>query len=725
MPASPTVNRRILSLPLAAAALLGSTLAVAGTNPATAAPEPGKLAVTGTMTGPDGEPLDGTLGIARRTNGSWYGFGNVLIDQGAISAALPPGEYRLTFSEVSGRYVTEYYADTTNWNAATTVAVNEAAVELDPVVLAPVHAVTGRVVDPVGRPAEGVQLQVVSAGNPNSWSTSTTTREDGSFRLTPYLGDWRLRLNDYDGRFATEWADDAASHATARTISFDGTADVAVGTLTVDGGGAISGTVTGDGGDPVRRVTVRAYDAVGHQVATASTDAAGRYVLRHLTAGAYKLQLSDDHGEYTGEWYGDATSSETATPVEVVGTGTTAAGISRLTGGPRQAPVGTDATGVVTDARGRPVMGAYVTAHAFHTSDGIPRQQVEYTTTGRDGRYYLAALDRVGPTPYKIRVQRYGDGEELGSRVAWLGGGPVDGSGGQPAVVTPGTVTTGLDVTLEQLGGIRGVVTDEAGRPLADVDVTLLDSSGRYIDDYGTNNDGSYSFTDVEPGVGHLIAFTDWEGHVPEWFDDATLPADARLVSARPGTWAVADAELASGLRARSAPAISGAPVVGRRLTASPGRWNLSAGTTFTTTWLRGGTVVGTGTSYVVTAADAGARLTARVRASAPGDAGGFTGTATTAPSATVRHASTTRLGGKAAGRTVTLDVVVTSAAKPAGTVVVRDGSKVVGRIPLKSGRGSLVLRKQRLGKHRYTASYAGSGTVAASAATVTVAVRK
>lgn len=725
MPASPTVNRRILSLPLAAATLLGGSLAVAGSAPATAAPEPGKLAVTGTMTGPDGEPLDGTLGVSRRVNGSWYSHQSVLIDDGAIAVALVPGEYRLAFSEAGGRYAMEYYADTTNWNTATSVVVADAPVVLEPVVLAPVRALTGRVVDGTGRPVQDVDVQAIAADTPWSSYGSTASEEDGTFRLSVPAGSFRLRLSDQRGRFAREWADDAASHGAARTIAFDGTADLAVGTLTVDGGGAIRGTVTSDGGEPLRRIQVRAYDASGQEADSTRTDAAGRYELRRLTAGAYTLQLSDDHGEYAGEWYGDATSSETATPLVVTGTATTQAGPTRLTGGPRQQPAGADATGVVTDPQGRPVLGAYVAAYAFHASDGVPRQQVEYTRTGRDGRFHLSALDRVGPTPYKILVQHYGDDDDLGSQPTWFGGGPRDGSGAATATVTPGTLTTGLDVTVERLGGIRGRVTDEDGRPLGNVDVTLLDSAGRYVDDGSTDGDGTYSFGDVEPGVGHLIGFTDWEGHVPEWYADATVPADARLVSARPGVWAVADAELASGLRARTAPSVTGTPEVGRRLTAAPGRWNLSAGTTFTTTWLRGGTVVGTGTSYLVTAADAGSRLTARVQASAPDYAGGFTGTATTKPTATVRHASTTRLAGRAARRTVTLDVVVASSARPTGTVVVRDGSKVVGRVSLKAGRGSLVLRKQQPGKHRYTASYTGTATVAASSATVTVAVRK
>ncbi|WP_344114289.1 SdrD B-like domain-containing protein [Nocardioides humi] len=61
-------------------------------------------------------------------------------------------------------------------------------------------------------------------------------------------------------------------------------------------------------------------------------------------------------------------------------------------------------------------------------------------------------------------------------------------------------------------------------------------------------------------------------------------------------------------------PAVSGSTTVGSTLTATPGVWTPSDATV-TLQWLRGATVVGSGTSYTTTAADVGATL--RVQASA------------------------------------------------------------------------------------------------------------
>lgn len=69
-----------------------------------------------------------------------------------------------------------------------------------------------------------------------------------------------------------------------------------------------------------------------------------------------------------------------------------------------------------------------------------------------------------------------------------------------------------------------------------------------------------------------------------------------------------------------SVPTISGTAQVGRALTANPGTWTPAVPTTtLAYQWLRGATVVGTGASYAVKAADLGKRLQVKVTGSAIG----------------------------------------------------------------------------------------------------------
>ena len=82
-----------------------------------------------------------------------------------------------------------------------------------------------------------------------------------------------------------------------------------------------------------------------------------------------------------------------------------------------------------------------------------------------------------------------------------------------------------------------------------------------------------------------------------------------------------------------TAPAITGNPVVGQALTASPGTWNLTA-TTFRYQWFAGSTPVGTNApTYAPTAADVGKTITVTVLGSV---AGIGSAAATSAPTAAV-----------------------------------------------------------------------------------------
>lgn len=719
------MNARRLLIPLALTGLLGASVTLAPLPVAVAETEPGKHAVTGTVTDGQGRPVEGTVSVSRLTGTYWNTFlGDPIVD-GKIGLALAPGQYRFHVVDAKDSSRWEYYDDTQDWNTSTAVTVTDTDVALNPVVLDSLPAITGRVVDAAGRPVSGMEVRAFAANAPHGGSYSYGTRTDGTFRFSVPAGDWKIRLWDYRERYAAEWAGDSPSHAAASTIAFARTSDVSVGDLTVSAGGSIDGRVTDDDGKPLRRVLVTAYDVDGRTVTSDYTDRSGAYTVPRLHDGSWRLRFADEYNEYGTEWLGDAPTGEASTPVTVTGSAAATAADARLTGGVRPAPAGHDLTGVVRDDQGRPAMGVEVRAHALR-SDGEPQSQAGWAVTDRDGRYYFTELDRTGPRSYKVQVEDSRTQDvELPFQDAWYGGATARTA--TPVSVTPTQVTTGIDVTVRPWGGIRGVVTDEAGQPLDDVTVTVNDVSGRYVDEESTWNGGRYSIDELRPGVPYVLSFTSWDGHVSEWYSDASTPAEAQLVTPGAGEFAVADVALDSSLRARTSPAISGTPLVGRRLSASTGRWNLAAGMSFGVEWLRGSTVVGTGPSYVVTAADAGAGLQLRVSASAPDEAGetdGFTGTALSAPTARAQHVSTTRLTGKAKRRTVRLAVQV-AAPGASGRVVVRDGSRVVGRATLTSGRATLTLKRQRPGKHRYTASYAGSATIAASTATVRVKVRR
>ncbi|GAA3525312.1 hypothetical protein GCM10022263_12500 [Nocardioides daeguensis] len=193
--------------------------------------------------------------------------------------------------------------------------------------------------------------------------------------------------------------------------------------------------------------------------------------------------------------------------------------------------------------------------------------------------------------------------------------------------------------------------------------------------------------------------------------------------------------------------AVSGEGRVGQTLTAGyQRRPSLAASApTLTVRWTRDGVEIpgATGTTYAVSAADQGHRLSAFVRAEwegyvttdfpaangidvapAPGGGPGKPGGPTT-DQGDRASASVTARGKALSHRRVRLRIRVVAGPLPAdGEVVVRRGRAVVATGYVRAGRIVLTLRRQPVGKARYRVRYLGSASVAPAETVLRVRVR-
>lgn len=167
-----------------------------------------------------------------------------------------------------------------------------------------------------------------------------------------------------------------------------------------------------------------------------------------------------------------------------------------------------------------------------------------------------------------------------------------------------------------------------------------------------------------------------------------------------------------------SPPTITGAPQVGKKLTAHPGEWD-TAGLRFAYQWSRDGVAIpgATERKYTVRSADQGAELTVTVTATKrelpPGTA--------TSEGITILYTSTTSLSLSQriafSGQRVTATIKVASAVPPVGTVTLRIDGRTVS-LPLTAdtnGRLTYQLPKLSRGLHVIRAIYGGSDTIAGS----------
>ncbi|MFC5730155.1 MULTISPECIES: glycoside hydrolase family 27 protein [Nocardioides] len=252
--------------------------------------------------------------------------------------------------------------------------------------------------------------------------------------------------------------------------------------------------------------------------------------------------------------------------------------------------------------------------------------------------------------------------------------------------------------------------------------VVEVTREGRTVTIAGTDADSGVA------GVEYRLDEGDWTTYTsPLVLDGAshTVAARASDVAGNTSSPTSLQVEEVSAPVSTSAPRVAGVPRVGRVLTASTGSWDRD-GLTFTYQWLRDGRAIRGATTarYTLTGADLRSRVAIRVTAT---DADGATGTAVSRAMAPVRKAKT-RLTAEAttidrSGRDRVRVTVRASAlgVVPAGRVVLRHGSKLLGTVRLVDGRARLVLRTPSAWR-TITAVYPGSPTT--TRAVTRVAIR-
>jgi hypothetical protein len=222
--------------------------------------------------------------------------------------------------------------------------------------------VTGVVKDQASqRPVGGAEVVFWSKAG----ELSTTTGEDGRYRLDVPFGGWRARASAGDDALAHS----QTVHVNARTIAVD---------LELERLGHVHGVVTDSAGRPVAGAEVTNQGAdKGAQEALDAT--VGRAV---LTDGAGRYRLAVVAGEVRVVATAEGKLGHKALPAVAAGADVeadlTLAGLATI-------------DGTVVDDQGKPVAGAVVTA--FVTILDIDLNVRRQVATGADGRFIVIDLD--------------------------------------------------------------------------------------------------------------------------------------------------------------------------------------------------------------------------------------------------------------------------------------------------------------------------------------------
>ncbi|CAM3413268.1 carboxypeptidase regulatory-like domain-containing protein [Nocardioides dubius] len=453
----------------------------------------------------------------------------------------------------------------------------------------------------------------------------TATRRGGAWSLRLPVGSYQVQAStesSTSGMFGSSpcaqgspaWAGGSdQDSATAFAVTKDATTKVA---LNLVANPVISGVVTDQAKKPLANIVVTATEENEHTL----TDANGRYTLS-ATPGLTAIAFDDPAEEYQTAFHNGTTT--VAVPADVaLAPGQRLTLNATLTADPTPAPEAA-LTGLVTDSTGKPMRGVMVMIGEAGF-EGSPAT-VAYTRT--NGRWAVARED-IAPGTYTasfVAAQFSGSMPEFDAEPL-LYGNTQDPAKARTFTVGATGVLSLDTVKLTRLGSISGttIADDSIGEEADQVVYSLTNAAGNLV--ALTQGTDVFSFTNLAPGSYKLsvssmglmyggIGAMLMKPFITSWYGGLTA-SQAKWITVAPGAKVAGlTVSLTSKIRNATKPRATGTAKVGKTLKANPGTWNQGTDLVYAYTWKRGSKTVGTKSSYRLTKADAGKKVTVTVRA--------------------------------------------------------------------------------------------------------------
>ncbi len=539
-----------------------------------------KGAISGRISGADGGPLqDAAIYLYSSAYGGWqfarYGEpdagGNYRFDD------LGLGSYRVCVQPWDWSNAPGCYDGAPDLASATDVPVTHGqttqGIDIE---LLPPGKIAGTVTDADDNPLEGIEVRLYyryGNGGIIEWDYAQTG-PDGRYEIGPLpagVQSGLVCLRDWQGRYAHECYDNAASASASTDIPVTAGRTTTGIDARLEPGGAISGTLTDESGNPLGGIEVEVFAAARsgqwNTVGGGRSSGDGTYEIVRLLPGDYRVCFLGN--ETWVECYNNVATLDQAQAVPVVGGRTTDRIDASLAAAGR-------ISGRVTDATGAPLAAVWVVAvgRLIGRDEGFSSEGM----TGIDGTYEIGAITG------SYRLAFNGIHSDYVSE--WYDN-ATSFSTATEIPVTAGRTTTGIDAQLSA-GGIAGTVTGAAGEPLvAQVEVYAWNAGSWQLSTStwaGWYGDGAYSVA-LPAGI-YRVCFTDYSGgnYVPECYDNAATVGTATDVT-------VGEVRKTSGIDARlSAPGAivgsltgdAGSPLAGGQVrlfarNAGSGTWDVIA----------------------------------------------------------------------------------------------------------------------------------------------------
>ncbi|MFZ4659689.1 MAG: MSCRAMM family protein [Caldilineaceae bacterium] len=444
------------------------------------------------------------------------------LTDGSYTLAVPAADYYLRFVDtvVPVRYADKFYGDVFDISDASAVIVNDgAAVTGIQVQLALAGTISGQVQDPTGNPAVGVEVRAYRPVDNGTGEVTaelrgkTEVKADGSYVLAlAYTGNIRLSLRDPAGVYQAELYNNLFDDQYPFQDKFPLAQDVpvTVGAQTtginavLDKLGRFTGSVTDRNGQPLAGITASAHrryingsgSTEWPSLGETKSGADGRYDFSVWLPGEYRICFNQGQNftDYAPTCYGNAAV-----------TGATDVAVNRnqsTTVPPVQLGKYGQISGRVTNEAGEPIAGAEI--YVYNAYSGFI-----FLWADQNGYY---RFPRQIPGSYRLSATYVSAGpyySEFYNNVATF----AEATDVEVAL----DEVVNIDFVLRAKKQVSGKVTDEAGNPLANVPVTVMqqrESGWHSVTQAVTDSNGRYALDGLAPGS-YYIRFTsplyEWE----------------------------------------------------------------------------------------------------------------------------------------------------------------------------------------------------------------------
>ncbi|MGN7252712.1 beta strand repeat-containing protein [Arthrobacter sp. SAFR-014] len=432
---------------------------------------------------------------------------------------LPAGSYKVQFGGYGSGVLDQWYGGADSLEAATplTLTAGQEATGID-ASLIKAATISGRVSAPEGVDLSAVTVAVHEADR-NSYTGYDWVKPDGTFKVTGLrAGTYKLQFQGSNSGALDQWHAEADSIETATALTLAAGQDLTGIDASLVKGATISGQVTVPAGTEISSVSVLVSQADNmyyfNRYASVGQD--GSYKVTGLPAGTYRVQFQGNDSGAVDQWYANAESAETATPVSVTA---------------NQDLAGIDATLVKAAT-----IGGKITAPA-----GVNLSNVSVSIQRAEGMTILASVSVTADGSYRIGGLAAGsyklqfDTGNSGALEQWYSGAGTFEAATVLALET-GQDLTGIDAALVKGGSISGSVTAPAGVDLTSLRAYVYPAANQYRSwSARVMADGNYKVLGLAAGS-YKVEFSGYNtGTLTQWHAGASSYETATPVALSAG----------------------------------------------------------------------------------------------------------------------------------------------------------------------------------------------